>query len=305
MYPQYTLTYIICLLFFVGMGILLIVVYKMFKKDNDIQNYNERVDKTDFLEKINILNEEKKKIGNVIIKEKLKLLFIIPILWGGILLLLRIQNIQDYFIQLFFPICLIDLFVVLTMIPYINIDNRQIKKYNININHNIDIAQTKYLRIFRTIMTREYQKYFIVDENNNLLYKIQEKNTFLKYRYLIIDNKDIQQGEIISNKLSLTPEYIIRLIGEEPYLVRSKLQFFNNYDVVGRNYIIKGNTSRIENIIYNLNEEEQAFITATFTPNGRRYVLGSTEVSIVNSNNIDLTLISFCVTLGNFNQLNI
>lgn len=58
----------------------------------------------------------------------------------------------------------------------------------------------------------------------------------------------------------------------------------------------------IENIIYNLNDEEQVMISATPTKNNHWVSLSSTDVTIVNSNNIDLTLISFCITHGNLHR---
>ena len=44
------------------------------------------------------------------------------------------------------------------------------------------------------------------------------------------------------------------------------------------------------------------YIVATPTKNSRWDILGSTDVTIVNSNNIDLTLISFCLTHGNLHR---
>ena len=248
--------------------------------------------------------EEKKKVGNVIIKDMSKLLSVFTLVGSIILLVSTIKcngNFQENFIILFFLIIFLDLFCALLMVPYINIDNRLIKKYNLNINHSIDITKVKEFRIFRPIKNVTYEKFFIIDENNNLLYKIQRKGNF-RPKYLIMDSNDIKQGEINFDMFSSTFEYIVRIIGEEPYSVRAKFQLAHNYNVIGRNYIVKGDVKGISNIIYNLNEEEQALIVATPTKNSRWDILGSTDVTIVKSNNIDLTLISFCLTHGNLHR---
>ena len=282
---------------------------KTWKQDNNIQNSEERIETSSKLNKYNVLMEEKKKVGNVIIQNILKLPLLITLIWyiGTFLLFARNgENLleQDSFGLLFIlllPIPFIILPCFFMSIYYINIDNRLIKKYKLIINDNVDITKVKSLHIFRPIKNVTYEKFFIVDENNNLLYKIQKKGN-LKPKYLIIDSNDIKQGEINIDIFSLTSEYIVRLIGEEPYSVRAKFQLAHNYNVTGRNYIVKGDMRGIANIIYNLNEEEQALIFATSTKNNLWATLSSTDVTIVNSNNIDLTLISFCLTHGNFHR---
>ena len=308
MYPQYATTYVITLIFSIIAVCAVIKYSKTWKQDN-IQNSGEGIETSSKLNKYNALIEEKKKVGNIIIKDMLKLPLLIILVWYiGIFYLSAIngKNLleQDSFVLLFIlllPIPVIILPCFLMSIYYINIDNRLIKKYKLNINDNVDITKVKSLHIFRPIENVKYEKFFIVDTNNNLLYKIQKKGNF-KPKYLIMDSNDIKQGEININIFSLNPEYIVRLIGEEPYSIRAKFQLAHNYNVTGRNYIIKGDVKGITNIIYNLNEEKQALIFPTSTKNNRWAILGSTDVTIVNSNNIDLTLISFCLTHGNFHR---
>ena len=304
MYPQYAVTYIITLIFSITLLCAVIKSSKTWKQDNKVHNYEEGINTSSVLNKYSVLMEEKKKVGNVIIKDMSKLLSVFTLVGSIILLVSTIKcngNFQENFIILFFLIIFLDLFCALLMVPYINIDNRLIKKYNLNINHSIDITKVKEFRIFRPIKNVTYEKFFIIDENNNLLYKIQRKGNF-RPKYLIMDSNDIKQGEINFDMFSSTFEYIVRIIGEEPYSVRAKFQLAHNYNVIGRNYIVKGDVKGISNIIYNLNEEEQALIVATPTKNSRWDILGSTDVTIVNSNNIDLTLISFCLTHGNLHR---
>lgn len=214
MYSQYAVIYGITLMFSIGAVCTIIKSSKTWKQDNNIQDSKQRTETSSVLNRYNVLTEEKKKVGNIIIKEMLKLPLLITIIWdmGVFFILTRNgENLleQDYFVLLFIlPILFIILPLTLMSIFYN--DNRLIKKYKLNINENVDINKVKNLHIFRPIKNVTYEKFFIVDENNNLLYKIEKKGNF-KPKYLIIDSNDIKQGEINIDIFSLTSEYIVRL----------------------------------------------------------------------------------------------
>lgn len=214
MYSQYAVIYGITLMFSIGAVCTIIKSSKTWKQDNNIQDSKQRTETSSVLNRYNVLTEEKKKVGNIIIKEMLKLPLLITIIWdmGVFFILTRNgENLleQDYFVLLFIlPILFIILPLTLMSIFYN--DNRLIKKYKLNINENVDINKVKNLHIFLPIKNVTYEKFFIVDENNNLLYKIEKKGNF-KPKYLIIDSNDIKQGEINIDIFSLTSEYIVRL----------------------------------------------------------------------------------------------
>lgn len=77
----------------------------------------------------------------------------------------------------------------------------------------------------------------------------------------------------------------------------------HDYEINGiNNYFIKGNIDATENIIFNNNDEIIAKISARKENNW--YNLGNTSVEINNyQNNINIILISLCITMGNFESV--
>lgn len=305
MYPEYIVTYIITLIFSVMAIWYGIKLFKVLNQDNNLETSNEEKETSSVLDRYKVLTEEKKPVGNIILREMLKLPLEATLMWYIMFAVLTGKNLFNQDPMMLLSIYLLPIFAVLLpyfikALFYIDIEDKLIQKCDLNINENLDITKVKGLRIFRPMKDVTFEKYFIVDENNNLLYKIQKKGN-IKPKYIISDQNDIKQGEINIHMFSLTSEYIVRLIGEEPYSVRAKSQFARNYDVNGRNYIVEGDPAGIGSIIYNSNGEEEAVVMASIDDKDN-ITLSATQTVIVNSNSIDLTLIAFCVTYGNYHR---
>ena len=207
---------------------------------------------------------------------------------------------------MFYPFIVITIpmaMLLLLIICYINYDNRLIKKHKLNISTSKNIENINNFIIFRPTSNITFEKYFIVDPEDNTLIANVQKNGILGNKYLVYSSSNKVIAEIRKKLFSTSIEYIIRPINIQPYSVRLKLLMRHDYEINGiNNYFIKGNIDATENIIFNNNDEIIAQISARKENNW--YNLGNTSVEINNyQNNINIILISLCITMGNFESV--
>ena len=297
MYPQYTSTYII---FGIFCGTSLFMTFKgskTWKVDNNIEQNKQDLNLE--LEKIKPIDNNQEKVGNIVIKHLLILLVAFPIVWSMILLKMSIP--KESFIIAFSMILFIELPIIVMILYNISYDDRLIKRHKVNITENINIADIKYFNIFRPTKNTTFPQYFIVDQNKNLIFKIKKSN-FIGNKFVICNHHNIKIGEIKSKIFSLTNEFAINIINEKPFIIRSKMQLHSNYQVIGRDYYVKGDTHLVRNIIYDNKENDIAYISAISKHDNNWYELGNMEIALNENvnNSIDIMIMALCITMGNF-----
>ena len=297
MYPQYKFTYVI---FGTFCGIALFMTFKgskTWKIDNNIEQSEKGLNLS--LEKIKPLDNNQYKVGNIVIKHLLILLVMFPIVWVIILFKMDIQ--KEAFITTFSMISFVELPIIIMILYNIGYDERLIKRHKVNISENINISNIKYFNIFRPTKNTTFPQYFIVDQKKNLIFKIK-KNNFIGNKFVICNTNNIKVGEITSKIFSLTNEFIVNIMNEKPFIIRSKMQLHSNYQIIGRDYYVKGDTNLVRNIIYDNKENAIAYISAISKDKNNWYELGNMEITLNNdaNNSIDIMIIALCVTMGNF-----
>ena len=102
----------------------------------------------------------------------------------------------------------------------------------------------------------------------------------------------------------ITGEFFIDMVNEESFTVRRDFEKRLNYQVVGRNYYVKSDTNLIRSIICDDKENEIAYITATSKDDVTWHDLDNAEVNLNKNenNNIDIMLISLCITMRKFRK---
>lgn len=297
MYPQYTSTYII---FGIFCGTSLFMTFKgskTWKVDNNIEQNKQDLNLE--LEKIKPIDNNQEKVGNIVIKHLLILLVAFPIVWSMILLKMSIP--KESFIIAFSMILFIELPIIVMILYNISYDDRLIKRHKVNITENINIADIKYFNIFRPTKNTTFPQYFIVDQNKNLIFKIKKSN-FIGNKFVICNHHNIKIGEIKSKIFSLTNEFAINIINEKPFIIRSKMQLHSNYQVIGRDYYVKGDTHLVRNIIYDNKENDIAYISAISKHDNNWYELGNMEIALNENvnNSVDIMIMALCITMANF-----
>lgn len=138
-----------------------------------------------------------------------------------------------------------------------------------------------------------------------MILKIKKSN-FIGNKFVICNPYNIKIGEIKSKLFSLTNEFAINIINEKPFIIRSKVQLHSNYQVIGRDYYVKGDTQLSRNIIYDNKEKDIAYISAVSKHNNNWYELGNMEVILSDNvnNSIDIMIMALCITMGNFQTFN-
>lgn len=301
MYPQYTSTYIMFGIFCAVALFMTFKVSKTWKVDNNIEQTEQNINIE--LEKIKPISNYQEKVGNIVIKHLLILLVIFPIVWSMILLKMSIP--KESFVIAFSMILFVELPIILMILYNIGYDDRLIKRHKVNITENINIADIKYFNIFRPTKNTTFPQYFIVDQNKNLIFKIKKSN-FIGNKFVICNHHNIKIGEIKSKIFSLTNEFIINIINEKPFIIRSKMQLHSNYQVIGRSYYVKGDTHLVRNIIYDSKENDIAYISAISKHDNNWYELGNTEIALNENvnNSVDIIIMALCITMGNFQIFN-
>ena len=177
------------------------------------------------------------KVPSLILRQNLFNMVFSFVIWYGMIFLvcclgnkdLVIQNFLDSFFLCLLPIAFVEFVQLLRAIFYCNYDKRLIKKLSFKILSEPDIVKNTNYRILR--VNKVYEKYFIIDGNNTLLYKIQRYGYFGR-KYIISDPMDYKVGQI-DKKHNLTIEYIVRMVNRAPFSVRKKVQMSYNYVVNG------------------------------------------------------------------------
>ena len=207
---------------------------------------------------------------------------------------------KDAFMIEYSMILFVELPIIIMILYNIGYDERLIKRHKVNIIENINIVDIKYFNIFRATKNATFPQYFIVDQNKNLIFKIKKSN-FIGNKFVICNPYNIKIGEIKSKLFSFN-EFIINIINEKPFIIRSKMQLHSNYQVIGRDYYVKGDTNLIRNIIYDNKENDIAYISAISKHNNNWYELGNMEVILNDdvNNSIDIMIMALCITMGNF-----
>lgn len=300
-YPVYTSTYIIVGIF---SGVALFRTFKVskiWKVDNNLEQ-NEQDLNLEF-EKIKPINNNKEKVGNIVIKHLLILLVAFPIVWFMVILKMNVG--KEAFMIAYSMILFVELPIIIMILFNIGYDERLIKRHKVNILENVNIADIKYFNIFRPTKNTTFPQYFIVDQNKNLILKIKKSN-FIGNKFVICNPYNIKIGEIKSKLFSLTNEFAINIINEKPFIIRSKVQLHSNYQVIGRDYYVKGDTQLSRNIIYDNKEKDIAYISAVSKHNNNWYELGNMEVILSDNvnNSIDIMIMALCITMGNFQTFN-
>lgn len=297
MYPQYTSTYIIIGIFFGAALFMTFKGSKTWKVDNNIDQNKKNLNLE--LEKIKPIDNNQEKVGNIVIKYLLIMLLIFSIIWFIIMLKMNVP--KEAFMIMFSMILFFELPIIVMILYNIGYDERLIRRHKVNISENINIDNIKYFNIFRPTKNATFSQYFIVDKNKNLIFKIKKSN-FIGTKFVICNSHNIKIGEIKSKLFSLTNEFVINIINENPFIIRSKMQLHSNYQVIGRDYYVKGDTHLIRNIIYDNKENDIAYISAVSRHNNNWYELGNMEVILNNNVNssIDIIIIALCITIGNF-----
>lgn len=301
MYPQYTSTYIMVGIFF---GVALFMTFKgskTWKVDNNIEQNEQDLNLE--LEKIKPIDNNQVKVGNIVIKHLLILLVAFAVAWFISLLKMNIP--KESFMIAYSMILFVELPIIIMILYNIGYDKRLIKRHKVNIIDNINVADIKYFNIFRPTKNATFSQYFIVDQNKNLLFKIKKSN-FVGNKYVICNHHDIKVGEIKSKIFSLTNEFAINIINEKPFIVRSKMQLQSNYQVIGRDYYVKGDTRLVRNIICD-KESDVAYVSAISKHNNNWYELGNMEITLNNdvNNSIDIIIIALCITMGNIQTFDV
>ena len=250
------------------------------------------------LEKIKPIDNNQVKVGNIVIKYLIILLLVFPIIWFIIMLKMNIS--KDSFMIVFLMILFVELPIIVMILYNIGYDEKLIRRHKVNIFENINVDSIKYFNIFRPTKNAIFPQYFIVDQNKNLIFKIKKSN-FIGTKFVICNFHNIKIGEIKSKLFSLTNEFVINIINEKPFIIRSRMQLHSNYQVIGRDYYVKGDTNLIRNIIYDNKENDIAYISAVSRRNNW-YELGNTEVILNDNlnNSVDIIIIALCITMGNF-----
>ena len=300
MYPEYAHIYLLVGIFSGARLFMTFKGCKTWKVDNNIDQNEQDLNLK--LETIKPINNSQEKVGNIVIKHLFILLLAFPIVWFMILLKMNVE--KEAFMILYSKILFIELPIIIMILYNIRYDERLIKRHKINIAENINIVDIKYFNIFRPTKNATFPQYFIVDQNKNLIFRIKKSN-FIGNKFVICNPYNIKIGEIKSNLFSLTNEFTINIINEKPFIIRSKMQLHSNYQVIGRDYYVKGDTHLIRNIIYDNKENDIAYISAISKHNNNWYELGNMEVILNDdvNNNIDIMMMALCITMGNFQTL--
>lgn len=220
------------------------------------------------------------------------------------MIILKINVEKETFMIAYSKILFVELPLIVIILYNIKYDERLIKKHRVSITENLDLANIKYFNIFRPTKNATFPQYFIVDQNKNLIFKIK-KNNFIGNKFVMCNHHNIKTGEIKLKTFSLTNEFVINIINEKPFIIRSKMQLHSNYRVIGRDYYVKGDTQLIRNIIYDNNKNDIAYISAISNHNNW-HELGNMEVILNNNmnNSIDIMIIALCITIGNLKTFN-
>ena len=262
------------------------------EKELDIEKELEKIKPTN-------TNTKDEVVGNMLIKQLFVCLLVIPAIW--FLIILKMDIPRESIMNTFLMISFVELPIVIMILYTIGYDDRLVKKYKVNILENINIDNVKKFNIFKSTKIALFSQYFIVDQNRNLILKIK-RSSLIGNNFVICDSHNIKVGEM--KYYGITGEFFIDMVNEESFTVRRDFEKSLNYQVVGRNYYIKSDTNLIRSIICDDKENEIAYITATSKDDVTWHDLDNAEVNLNKNenNNIDIMLISLCITMRKFRK---
>ena len=235
----------------------------------------------------------------MLIKQLFVCLLVIPAIW--FLIILKMDIPRESIMNTFLMISFVELPIIIMILYTIGYDDRLVKKYKVNILENINIDNVKKFNIFKSTKIALFSQYFIVDQNRNLILKIK-RSSLIGNNFVICDSHNIKVGEM--KYYGITGEFFIDMVNEESFTVRRDFEKRLNYQVVGRNYYVKSDTNLIRSIICDDKENEIAYITATSKDDVTWHDLDNAEVNLNKNenNNIDIMLISLCITMRKFRK---
>lgn len=262
------------------------------EKELDIEKELEKIKPTN-------TNTKDEVVGNMLIKQLFVCLLVIPAIW--FLIILKMDIPRESIMNTFLMISFVELPIIIMILYTIGYDDRLVKKYKVNILENINIDNVKKFNIFKSTKIALFSQYFIVDQNRNLILKIK-RSSLIGNNFVICDSHNIKVGEM--KYYGITGEFFIDMVNEESFTVRRDFEKRLNYQVVGRNYYVKSDTNLIRSIICDDKENEIAYITATSKDDVTWHDLDNAEVNLNKNenNNIDIMLISLCITMRKFRK---
>jgi uncharacterized protein YxjI len=302
LYYDYSVAYLLALIIFV-FGVYYSDKFKSkWNKDNNKDlDYDQILAKE--LENVEPIIPSNKKSLNYSALKLVFWLFVLLLFWLFVIYLFYISydlNFYQFLICYSAIICPIIPLLCL-LITAIRCDKKIIRKYKLNVIDNININSIRSFKVLKPYVDEKISEYFIVDQDNNLIFIIKDGDIIKPKIYNICDHNNIKIGEIKEKFFTLTPEYLINLVDEKPFFVRYKVQLQSNYSIVGRNYSVIGDSDLIRNIICDSNDNEIAYISAISKNNNGWYKMGNIEVTLNDNvnNSIDIMLIAVCVAMGN------
>lgn len=291
-YKKYFVVYVIWIIFHIALILYSIKFFSQLKSDNVTKK-----DALKILSRYEILSDSGKTVNNLIVRDLLINLLSIPLLWSVLLFLLGFFTVTNKVI-LFFPVLVPEIAILISILFHINYDAKLVKKYGLSTLPLTSVKGISDFKIIRSNTNTNFEKYFIINEDdNNLIYNVQ-KTGLLRKKYVVYSTDGKLVAEIRRFITSLCAEYVVRPINLKPFIIRVKNHVLYDCEIHGLDsYHIEGDVAR--NIIMNNNNEIVASIL-TKEENNNWYSLGDTETHLNEcENNINIILISLCVTIGN------
>lgn len=251
------------------------------------------------LEKISSFSGIQWRIGNTKIKLLLKyilFIMIIGLIFYFVFLPQTISNLKVIF--------LITLFLasplILMLIFSIGYDKRLLREHKINISEDVNLNVIRNFSVLDANKKEKIAQYFGLDPYNNLIFKIK-KGTGLRTKYIICDKNNFKIGEIRLKMFSLRDEFIVRILNEKPFIIKSKFQGNIAYRIYGRNYFVKGDYYSSSNTIVDEMNNIIAYVDSAYRKDDVLYDSPRTIVRL-NSyiSSIDIIVIAFCLRLCYF-----
>lgn len=290
--PQDIYKYIPSFILLLTLAYLVVVYAKEWKDESSIDVDGNETRFYKELENITPLKKMQTPSDNPTIKVLMQFLVINPLIW--IIINPKLISMQNFplFICINIPIFVLILY-------YINYDARLIKKFKVNTKGNFKLVNLKSFKVIRASSSNIFSRYFIIDENCNLLFKIVKKN-ILGNRYIVCNHENIKIGEIESKIFSFRSRFIINLVDENAFMVRLKNQINTVYQVIGRNYYIECANDLESSIIFDNNKNKIAYLNNNGRFDNVSVLLD--ENIIDDKKNIDIMMMSFCVLVSNLKE---
>lgn len=180
------------------------------------------------------------RLDNIVINNQLVSMTIYLIGWFVIAILYLIVNVEIIDLSVFISLSLIALIMIeiyhlIVMLKYIEHDQKVIKKLKLKTDNKIKAIHnySKY-KINKVIDKDVLGCYYVIDNDNNLLYRL-ERLTPLKNNYVISDGDDDIVGNIINKnnkymvRIKNRKMHTIRMLSKGTLLIDDKYQFSRIY----------------------------------------------------------------------------